>query len=286
MAGPYRNAAEVAHLLGGHRSGNGWLCRCPVLGHGRNRGDLHPSLSVSDGDRRLLVHCFAGCDARDVLAALGTRGVAEHRESPPVMHGNITPDDPTEKAMTLWRASQDIRGTVAEIYLRNRGITIALPPTVRSWTWMIPGGAKPAMIVCVECEHLGIVAVQTTIVTADGHKADIDVPRRILGRLGDGAVRLGKPGAELGLAEGVETALTAMQLTGIPTWASLGANRMDRVAVPPGVRVVHVFADADEAGRSAAERTAQHQTSLGRTVKIYKPPSGCDDFNQIRRFAA
>lgn len=64
-------AAEIARHWGGVRSGTGWLVRCPVPGHGRGRGDLTPSLSIADGTNgRLLVHCFAACAPRDVLAAL------------------------------------------------------------------------------------------------------------------------------------------------------------------------------------------------------------------------
>jgi len=66
--------------LGGSRNGNGWLCRCPVAGHGRGRGDQNPSLSA-DGNRQLLVHCFAGCDPKDVLAVLSKRSLAEDGES-------------------------------------------------------------------------------------------------------------------------------------------------------------------------------------------------------------
>lgn len=56
-------ARETATALGGaRREGRGWRCRCPV----------HDgvSLNVADGDRGLLVHCWAGCDPADILAAL------------------------------------------------------------------------------------------------------------------------------------------------------------------------------------------------------------------------
>ena len=48
-------------------SGNGkWLARCPA------HADKSPSLSIKEtSDRRVLVHCFAGCGALDVITALG-----------------------------------------------------------------------------------------------------------------------------------------------------------------------------------------------------------------------
>lgn len=43
-----------------------WLARCPA------HDDRSPSLSVREcDDGRVLVHCFAGCPADDVMAAVG-----------------------------------------------------------------------------------------------------------------------------------------------------------------------------------------------------------------------
>jgi transposase-like protein len=62
-------AERIATALGGRPSGAGYQCRCPV------HDDREPSLSVTDGhDGKLLVHCFAGCPADAVLAALRQRG--------------------------------------------------------------------------------------------------------------------------------------------------------------------------------------------------------------------
>ena len=59
------NAAEIAAALGAPcRAGPWWRCRCPV------HGSLGATLALRDGERGLIVKCFAGCDARDVLAEL------------------------------------------------------------------------------------------------------------------------------------------------------------------------------------------------------------------------
>ncbi|MCL1826002.1 MAG: DNA primase [Betaproteobacteria bacterium] len=43
-----------------------WVARCPA------HEDRRPSLSIREtDDGRLLVHCFAGCETPDVLAAIG-----------------------------------------------------------------------------------------------------------------------------------------------------------------------------------------------------------------------
>jgi hypothetical protein len=52
--------------------GSGYLVGCPLLNHGKGRGDRNPSVSVSEGeDGRALVNCLAGCDTEPILAEWG-----------------------------------------------------------------------------------------------------------------------------------------------------------------------------------------------------------------------
>ena len=71
----YPTAADVAAILRGKRQANGsYLCPCPCGLH--RRGDLNPSLSVTDGRcGRPVFHCFGGGDFRDIIGALIARGV-------------------------------------------------------------------------------------------------------------------------------------------------------------------------------------------------------------------
>src|SRR6188472_3766545 len=63
-------AENIAKALGGHKTGGGWLARCPA------HDDTTPSLSISlASDDKLLVHCFAGCDQPEVIDALRDRGL-------------------------------------------------------------------------------------------------------------------------------------------------------------------------------------------------------------------
>jgi putative DNA primase/helicase len=71
-------AVDIARTLGcktrPDANGN-YQCRCPGPLH-RN-GDRAPSLSVKDGrNGRLLLFCFAGCDYRDIAAALERHGIS------------------------------------------------------------------------------------------------------------------------------------------------------------------------------------------------------------------
>jgi len=63
------DAQTISEALGGKRSGKGFTACCPA------HDDKHPSLSISDGNNTILVHCFAGCPQQDVIAALKDRGL-------------------------------------------------------------------------------------------------------------------------------------------------------------------------------------------------------------------
>jgi hypothetical protein len=51
------------------RSGDGWTAQCPGPNH--KHGDRDPSLSVTQGDGKILLYCHAGCDVEQICAAIG-----------------------------------------------------------------------------------------------------------------------------------------------------------------------------------------------------------------------
>jgi hypothetical protein len=56
----------LSHLQGVHRSGAGWMAKCP------HHDDRQASLSISVGaDGRVLLHCFRGCPNLDVVTSAG-----------------------------------------------------------------------------------------------------------------------------------------------------------------------------------------------------------------------
>ena len=54
-------------LDGVQTQGKGWRARCPACG-GSSR-----KVSIAESDNRVLVHCFAGCKAEDVIGAVGLK---------------------------------------------------------------------------------------------------------------------------------------------------------------------------------------------------------------------
>jgi hypothetical protein len=68
----------IAKSLGNAKMVNGqWLASCPVPGHGSGNGDKNPSLSITESDGKVLFHCHAGCDQREVFDAIRERNLLQ-----------------------------------------------------------------------------------------------------------------------------------------------------------------------------------------------------------------
>jgi putative DNA primase/helicase len=173
--------------------------------------------------------------------------------------------------------------TLAVTYLRSRGITIPLPPSIRFHPALKhpSGHTGPAMIAGVQDVSGKFVAIQRTWLKADGSgKADLEPNKMSLGPTGGGAVRLAEATNQLVIAEGVETGLSYMQATGRPTWACLGAPGLRAIELPDCVRILFIAADDDDAGEQAAGVVANRFMRRGLVVKIARPPKGMD-FNDL-----
>jgi hypothetical protein len=282
-------AATIARRLGGRKSADGFICHCPVQSHGKGRGDRNRSLFVKDGDKATLFTCFAGCKAGDVLTALRSRGLCEAlaEREPPEPNPFIPEHKPDPEAIELWRGAIPIKDDAIQArYLRARGITIEPPASLRATAMLHLGRYPlPAIVAAVQAPDRRIIAVQTTLIDPQGErKASVAIPRRTVGALGLGAIRLAAATDVLGLAEGTEKALAAMQLFNVPCWASLGAGRMHRVGIPDKVTALHVFLDNDDAGRAAGERTAYANRT--RKVVLHFPPDQFKDWDDVTRARA
>lgn len=295
---PNRSLAETARRIcesrGGKWSGTKGMACCPA------HDDRTPSLGVSLGRQAILFHCFAGCDQQSVLAALAREGF----EAPALFSGSATTNEPestsTRKpsavALKIWRDAQPLRASPAKAYLESRGI-LAASPALRFHprTPLGPKGRArflPAMIAAVSLDEGPIAIHRTFLSTEASGKAAFEKPKRALGALGEAAVRLFAPvSGKLGLAEGVESAMSAYALTGIPVWATLGNERFGLVSVPESVTELHLFVDHDAGGELAASRGLAAYAREGRTIHVRKPSSRDTDWNDeltawLRRKAA
>lgn len=272
IAAPQR-AKAIVEALGGTWRGSRGECRCPA------HDDHGPSLSVRLGERAILFHCFAGCDTRDVLAALRRRKL--HGAETLAMPRQKTRADHGALALRLWKASQPIAGSPAADYLAARGLPAPYPRCLRYNPHTIIGtGARrrtfPAMIAAVE-NDLGVVAVQRTCLDlADILRKPLPKPKVALGLLGNAAIRLAPAGDELGLAEGIEDALSAIAWFGTPTWALGGVERLALVAIPERVKRIIVYGDRGAAAAAMLEKARPHLTANGRELVLRLPERHAD----------
>jgi phage/plasmid primase-like uncharacterized protein len=250
-------------------------------------------VSFRDGDDgRLLAFCFGGCGFTDILAAVENdpldgdddaddRGVAAPRPSE---------RERVDLALRLYDRLAPAAGTIAEAYLRSRGITIAVPSVLRFGACPHRrGGDHPALVAPVVDADGALIGTHATFLRADGAGkagfADPDHQRETRGVIRGGKIRLAPHdhNHELLVAEGVETALSAMQILGLPGWSTVSASGLGTVALPPAVRRICIAADNDLAGRQAAVGAHRRWTAEGRTVRIVMPTAAGTDFNDVLR---
>lgn len=64
---------SIVSRLHARKRGSSWMAQCPV------HKDRNPSLAICEKDGKILLHCHAGCEQKDVIAALKQRGIWESR---------------------------------------------------------------------------------------------------------------------------------------------------------------------------------------------------------------
>lgn len=169
-------AADIAQYLGGQPSGDGYLIHCPVPTHGKGRGDRSASCLIKDGDKALLVRCFAGCDSTEVLDALRQHGGFDDRDQRDdrVVHHHPAVAEQRHRvdlARSIWREAMPATGTYIETYLRGRGITLPVPASIRFTASLRHGPTGlilPAMIGAVQSPEGPVSAIHRTFLRADG----------------------------------------------------------------------------------------------------------------------
>lgn len=265
---PTQELVDIVGALGGAWHGYVATCRCPA------HVDGTPSLSLRQGDRGILVTCFAGCDAQDVLRELRRVQVVRRFEPPKASlpHG-------TGNVERLWNQAQPIESTLAERYLMRRHIH--LHPADLRFHPRCPLGPKPhtvfrpALLVGVR-EARRLVAFQRIFIDPATGLYDCKV---MLGQPGQGAWQgHALAGNTLAIAEGFETAAAFTTIHGVPSWASLGARRLDQLRLPPGVTTLLIASDNDPEGAAAANRAEAHYTRPGLTIRRAPPPERIKDW--------
>jgi putative DNA primase/helicase len=191
--------------------------------------------------------------------------------------------DPGLEVARILAGCKPLAGTPAETYLGSRGLPdpgcadllyhpdLADFETTRGWAGMVA--------VVRDAAGAPTGGIHRTFLLDDG-TAKAPPGKKMLGSVAGGAVRLWPmpEDGRLGIAEGIETALAAGTIFGLPVWAALSADGLRRWQWPDGTRHVTIFADAGDAGIQAAATLADRLNLADIPNTIITPLHG-DDFN-------
>lgn len=171
----------------------------------------------------------------------------------------------------LWAAAKPVEpGDPVDRYLASRGIKDR-PPCLRHAPSCAYLGRDtyPAMVAMVTDGDGKPVNLHRTYLTEQGSKADVLEVRKVMqGELPLGsAIRLGPAAKVMGIAEGIETALSAGQLFQMPVWAAINSTLLANWYPPDDVDEVWIFGDNDPkfGGQRAAYILAHRLSCLTRT---------------------
>ena len=196
---------------------------------------------------------------------------------------------------TLWgQCLPAERGDPLSLYLAHRlqCDPWPLPECLRlhpALSYRIEGetvGTWPAMVARLSAPDGQLLALHRTWLTTEGRKAPTPGPCKKLtptaGHLTGACVRLGKPEAgQIGIAEGIETALAARYASGVPAVAAYSAGALASWVWPSDLRRLVIFADADPAGANAADKLRQRARTAGLSVEVMTPTTPGTDWCDV-----
>lgn len=281
----------IVRAVGGDLYQGGARANIPAPGHSRH--DRSISLLLSQG--RLVVHGFGGADWRAALRMLREQGLID-------ADGCVGSDggapaaapDRSCRVMTaraLWEGAGPItQATLSLTYLKGRRVLSDLggisdlrhhscaPISV----YRKQSTTRPALVAGVRAPDGNLTAVELTYLDPNGRRAvGLRLSRKTVGLVPAGAaVRLASAASEMLVAEGVITALSAIERFNLPGWALMSAGNLAEWTPPGGVRRVLIAADRGAVGQSAAERLRRRLSAVGLSVRIRLPDLPFGDWNE------
>lgn len=265
-----------------------WICRkCPS----------HKSDLVASGNGVDLVMRFKNVDFKTAATL-----IEEHIGSAPVRapikatkSETQREEDKRDQMAALWGRARPLTGDdLASRYLASRGIfrdkwpaALRVIDELPYWENEKTRALYTAMLAKFAAHDGKSAILHRTYLIEPGRKADIEKPRMLMpGKVPHGgAVRLSQPAETMGIAEGIETALSAAALFRVPVWAALTAGALIKWQPPKEAKCILIFGDSDEsfAGQNAAYALAYRLKTEKYEVDMRLPDTlGCDWNDQLR----
>jgi len=271
---------------------------CPICREGRDRfrfddkdgGGTWICSRCGAGDGISLVMRVNGWDFKQAAVEIERHvGAVEYRTPTP----KRSDADKRQDMNAVWQKATRIQaGDPAARYLSGRTGLAEFPDCLRSaerLRYYDESGSSfhPAMVAMVFDTDSRPVNIHRTYLSKSGSKAAVAEPRRTMpGELPKGsAIRLARHSGTLGIAEGIETALSATALFGVPCWAVINTAIMSKWTVPDDVSELVIFGDNDMnfAGQAAAYELAHRACRSGLAISVRLPPVAGSDWNDIHQ---
>jgi len=268
---------------------------CPVCGgkdrflfdDKEGRGTFYCN-SCGAGTGAQLLSLFKGWSMSETMKHVGeVVGTVEKQD----IRAEMT-DDQKRKAMNdLWQSSVDPKqADPVGKYILSRCGTDVIPFSIRYHPTVYHAETQtrhPCMVAKVTGFDNRPVAIHRTYLTPDGKKASVEPNKKLMASMPDGsAVRLGPYTETIGIAEGIETALTCAVCFGVPTWAAVSAAMLVKWKPPENIEKVFIFADNDHSftGQVAAYRLAwnlEREFKGKYKIRVVVPRASGADWNDV-----
>ena len=239
----------------------------------------HSGKKAGDG-WELLMLCL-GVDFKAAVEAV--EGVIGKCEKTPINNGK---QYKPELLRQMYKDSKPLDGQcLGSLYLRKRGLTV-IPPTLRFLPNCYEPSTQttmPALLATFSAPDSEALTLHRIYLKVGGYKADLENCKLTLTPkkpMAGGAVRLFPATDQVGVSEGVETAIAAHELYDLPVWATLSTSLMSAFQPPKGIKNVLIFSDADRnySGQLAAYKLANKLSLAGYSVGVYLPAELGTDF--------
>lgn len=162
---------------------------------------------------------------------------------------DFSPNQKLNNAMANWKKAEPLKDTNVKEYLLERGITT------------LPARAVKCLngnMFAIATDENGIPHYSHETMLDGNKKANVEVQKKLLGLQENSeyansvAIRLFDVSSTLGIAEGIETALSAAQIYGCNVWSTINSGNMKKFKAPLGVNHLIIFADNDKNGTGLA----------------------------------
>ncbi|PHM73048.1 toprim domain-containing protein [Xenorhabdus sp. KJ12.1] len=256
------------------RDGRGtFICTC-------NAGDGWKLLTLTQGKEYKTL-----ADEIDLLL-----GIQSDKRSTVKKETNITGF--RNRVTACYANLSHLRGTQGEAYLRNRGIHVLPADNVKYCAEQPVRNGTLQAIWALATDSKGLACYLHRTYLDGDRKAALEVTKKMnslqdesyLAHAQSVAIRLFPVDSTLGIAEGIETALSCKQIYGVNTWSTMNAGYMAKFIAPQGVKHLIVFADNDwsATGHAAAMECARKNLQAHNDVEkvsVRWPDAG--DFNDL-----